>query len=222
MENVRTSTPANPKLLLRMLIGALLGAGVGYSTVSAAVTLHISPNAFSWFDWIALWLGIVFIASGIVAFFISTNRRRLARTLEGDEAALPATTGEVRSFQLQAATLALAGIMILIPPFATGSLAAHRLSSPAVSVSIFAVVAILFLLQTAVNIRLWRDSDEFARGLMLSICALTFVVGQGLLFLYAAAERLHLVHQISSWDVITLLLSLYWVVAASISLRYQR
>jgi len=222
MDTVRTTANSNPKLLLRFLTGGTLGAAVGYAAIELALKLQVSPKSFSLFDCVALWLGVVYIAFAIVVFFISANRRRLARTIEGDEATLPATTGEVRSFRIQAVTLGLAGIMILVPPFASGSLAAHRMDNPTASLIVFGVIVLLFAAQTAANIHLWRISDEFTRGIMLTVAAVTFAIGQGLLFLYAAAERMHLVHEVSSWDVITLVLTLYLFVTTTISLRHQR
>lgn len=222
MENVHTSSNSSVKGLLRALAGGLLGATVGYGAVAMAMKLRISPKSLSWSDCIALWLGVVFIAFGIFVFYLSSSRQRLARTLEGEDARLPATNDEVLTFRLQAVALALAGVMMLVPTFAAGSIAAHPDRYPTLPSIAFVVVAVLFLTQAAANIRIWRISDEFARGLLLRIAALTFAIGQGLLFLYAAAERLHLAPAVSSWDVITLLLTLYLAVGAGVSMRYQR
>jgi hypothetical protein len=222
MENIRTFRNPNTRNLLLMLIGAVLGGAVGYGAIGIALKLRVSPDSFTWFDCIALWLGIVFISSGIAAFFVSTSRKRLACTLEGEEAELPATNEEVFTFRLQAVVLALAGVMMLIPTFVAGSVGSRPGSNSAIPLMAFAAVVVLFATQTAANFRIWRTSDEFARGLLLQVAALTFALGQGALFLYAAAERLHLAPAISSWDVITLLLSLYLAVNAGISLRHRR
>jgi hypothetical protein len=84
---------------------------------------------------------------------------------------------------------------------------------------VYAVILALFALQTVANVQLWRTCDEFLRKQMLTVCAITFAVGQGALFLWAAAEQLHLARAISSWDILTLMLTLYICTGAILGLR---
>jgi hypothetical protein len=116
---------------------------------------------------------------------------------------------------IAALSLALAGCMLLAPIFASHA-------SRAAAIGIFAGVVCLFGAQTWINVHIWRTSDEFIRGLMLTIGSLTFAIGQGMLFLYAAAEHLHLVPAISSWGVIVLLLFVYLVANSAVTLRQHR
>jgi hypothetical protein len=149
------------------------------------------------------------------------NRRQLGKMLEGhveesDEIGerIPATDSEVRTALLQAAVLFLAGVLLLVPIAAQGH--------PTVAGWVFAGVLLLFLLQTAMNIQVWRSSDEVMRRVILSTCALTFSITQGLLFLWAAAERLHLVAVQSSWNIYSLLMACYIVVNGAIATRFRR
>ena len=218
VENASPAKPLNPKALVRLLLGAVAGAAFGYIVVKLALGLHVPVKTLAWSDLLALWLGIVFLGVGLILGVISTSRKRVAQTLEGDEATLPATTGEVIAYRLQAASLALAGIMFLAPIFALGSISGH----PAVANGVFFGILALFALQTVANIQIWRSSDEFARKMTINVCAVTFALSQGALFLWAAAERLHLAPALSSWDIITMLMSVYIVATSVLSIRHAR
>ena len=82
--------------------------------------------------------------------------------------------------------------------------------------------SLLFAVQTVYNFRLWRVSDEFLRGAMTTTAAVTFAVGQGALFLWAAAEHMSLVKPVSTWDVLLNMMLLYMVVGALVSVRTAR
>jgi hypothetical protein len=127
---------------------------------------------------------------------------------------MPATDAEVRTALLQAAVLFLAGLLMLAPVAAQGY--------PDAAGWVFAAIFVLFLVQTGLNVQVWRGSDEVVRGMILATCAITFAISQGLLFLWAAAERLHLVAVRSNWDVYSLLMACYIVVSTGVSMRYRR
>jgi hypothetical protein len=215
-ETIHSSNPFTPKVLLRMGIGAIAGAAVGYLGVELLMHLHISPRQVGWSDAIALWISIVFIALGLVVGLVSTNRSRLAKELE-PEATVPASAGEVHITRLQAAVLAIAGVLMGTPVFAQPYIAQH----PGGNYVVFVSILVVFALQTWLNIRIWVASDEFLRKTILQVTALTFTIGQGLFFLAAAAEHLHLIAPISSWNVYSLLMLLYLLVTFYIGLRNQ-
>jgi len=138
--------------------------------------------------------------------------------MEGDNAELPATNSEVRTFRLQAGVLALAGALLLVPILSLGPLASHRnYAAPA-----YAGVLLLFGLQTAMNIMLWRSSDEFVRRMVLEVCAITFAIGQGVIFLWAAAERMGLLRALTGWQAINLLMTCYIAVGFCVSLTLRQ
>ena len=196
-------------ILIRLLLGALLGAAAGYGAVRFAVHMHIDVKSLRWSDVLALWLGVVYLAFGLFVFAVSLNRKRVARVLEGPATELLATTAEVRTFQMQGAVLALAGLLLLAPVIAGGALGTHA----GMGVGAYAAILLLFALQTLLNIRLWLNCDEFLRGKIASVAAITFVVGQGALFLWASAERLSLVPALNSWGMLTLLMVLYFCIS---------
>jgi hypothetical protein len=214
MEQEGAKNPWTAKNLGRMAVGAVLGAGVGFGFMTMATKMHVSPKGMGWADFLAFWLGVTFLGVGVAIHAISFNRRELAANLEC-EAELPATNEEVGTFRLQAATLMLAGVMFLLPILGMGTLG----RSPRM---LFAVIVALFGLQSWANVLLWRRSDEFLRGQMLLTGGITFAIGQGALFLWAVAERLHLVRAASSWETITVLMTLYLSTSAYLSLRLRR
>jgi len=215
MEGVEAKKNLSGQALLRMFGGMAVGAGFGAGFITLLVHLHVSIKALTWSDLGALWLGITFLGVGLAIYLVSFHRLAVARNLEGMEAKLPATDEEVKAVRLQAVTLVLAGVMLLLPVLAMGSLGKAEGAPPLV----FAGIAVLFLLQTAANVQLWLTSDEFLRRQMLLAGGITFAIGQGLLFLWAAAEHLHLVHALSSWDTIVLLMGLYLLTGSYLGIR---
>lgn len=53
----------------------------------------------------------------------------------------------------------------------------------------------------------------------MEAAAATFFLGQGLLFLWAAAERLGVVAPLTAWDIYAVLMTLYLVALAVASAR---
>lgn len=205
------------KTLLRMAIGAVLGAAIGYAFVKALTLLQVSFQQLTWSDGLAGWLGVTYFGIGVVLFALSYNRHELARNLEGEQARLPATDEEVRLYRLQSLTLVLAGALILIPLLAMGSLG----NTTQRAAGIFTAMVALWLLQTWINISVWRNADEFARLLLLKTAAIAFAVCQGALFLWAAAEHLHLARALSSWDNMMLLMTVYLLCSAILAIRHR-
>ena len=215
IESVGTRNPINRKVLLLMLLGAVCGAALGFGVMTLAKHLMVPEKHLGWADFVAFWLGITFLGCGAALYLLSFNRRALARNMEGESATLPATDVEVRGFRLQCASMTLAGTMLLLTLLSSGTLG----STPTRASFIFAVVAAMFALQVFVNVSLWKEADEFVRGQITQGGAICFGLGQGVLFLWAAAEHLHLVAALSSWDIINLLLTLYLVTSFALAIR---
>ena len=81
------------------------------------------------------------------------------------------------------------------------------------------VIFACFAVQTAFNFVVWRRSDEFVRRMIMETASLCFWILQAALFLWACAERLGLLAALSSWDSIAILMSVYVVVSAVVSVR---
>jgi hypothetical protein len=217
MSAIESTVPSNriTKTLVQIFAGMILGAVCGGGLMLFVERMHVAVKHMAWADSLALWIAICFLGGGVMLYFVTFNRRKLAENLEGQGARLPATDAEVRSYRLQCLTLMLAGVMLMLPVLAMSP----AWSAPASARLVFTLIVVLFVLQTAANVLLWRASDEFLRAQMMACAAITFAVGQGALFLWAAAEHMHLARPISSWDTITLLMTLYVATGLCVSIR---
>ena len=222
-EEVRTieSSSKKNRWLFRItaftIVGMATGAGLGFAIGKFIKHAHPAAHA-NGADITALSLGAFYIGSALLFLWIASNRMRLARILEGKAAEIPASDDEVRSFFYQALVLMLAGVLLALPVLGQHLLATH----PQYREFSFLGIALLFVVQTVYNFRLWRVSDEFIRGAMVTTAALTFAVGQGALFLWAAAEHMSLVKPVSAWDLLLNMMLLYVVVGALVSVRTAR
>lgn len=193
------------KSLIRFVVGMVAGGAFGGGLVTLLLKLHIPLKHMAWADSLALWMGITLLGLGLCLLAISLSRKSVAEGLEGSGAEMPATDEEIGSFRLQCSTLVLAGLLLLIPLIVARASTAQK---PAPGL-VFGGIVALFLLQTAANLQFWRTSDEYLRAQFLLVSATTFAIGQGALYLWAAAERLGLVSPISSWEIIVLTMTVY-------------
>jgi hypothetical protein len=205
------------KITAFLIAGMATGAGLGFAIGKLIKHAHPAAHA-NGADVTALSLAAFYIGSAVLLFWIASNRMRLARILEGKAAETPASDDEVRSFVYQAVVMALAGVLLALPVFGARLFANH----PHQRELYFAGIALLFVVQTVYNVRLWQVSDEFIRGAMTTTAALTFAIGQGGLFLWAAAEHMSLVKPVSTWDLLLNMMLLYIFVGALVSVRTAR
>ena len=218
IEGVKRPSPMRVKGAIRFALGGVFGAAIGLAFVKLGLALKVPVKSFEWADVLALATGLFCIGVGGITYLISFNRRELAENLEGEDARLEATPDEVKTVRLQSAAILLAGVMLLIPLVAMGNGALV----PGGAATLYGVIVVLFAVQTAVNVAVWRVSDEFLRQQTLIAGRLTFAIGQGALFLWAAAEHLHLARPLSSWQTINLLLAIYLLTASYLGIRARR
>ena len=138
----------------------------------------------------------------------SFYRRSLGRVLKLEG---PAGDDEVRDARRQSAVLGLSGIIMILPMILSG------LALP-VTASL-AGIGLLLVLHTALNLRLYRSVDELFRRVVVEAGALTFWLGQGLLFIWAAAERLAVAPPLTAWDIYVVLMSVYLIVSMVVTFR---
>jgi hypothetical protein len=215
-----------PRRIVLFLLGGVAGALSGAGLMWMLKSLGVSLKSVTYFDILCTMIAAFFIALGLVQAGVALNRRQLGKILEGGELGLtddmpdtlPATDSEVRTALFQAAVLALAGLLMLVPIAALGPMKTH----PGLGPWIFAGIFVLFLVQSALNFRIWQQGDEFIRQTILVMYAATFAITQSVLFLWAAAEHLSLVPAISAWNIYTLLMTCYIGVNFVVSLRIRR
>ncbi len=217
MESIGKKNKWRWRITAFLIAGMVTGAGLGFGI--GKLIKHAHPGAqANGADITALGLAAFYIGSAVMFLWIASNRMRLARILEGKGAETPASDDEVRSFVYQALVMVLAGVLLALPIFGA-RLFANSLQQRELY---FAGIALLFAVQMIYNFRLWRVSDEFIRGAMATTAALTFAIGQGGLFLWAAAEHMSLVQPVSTWDLLLNMMLLYIFVGAVVSVRTAR
>ena len=206
-----TGSKAWPRTTLKLAsIGLVFGVG-GYFVGQMAYDLYPGLGAgldIRWADAAAFVLAAVMVLASVVTATISTRPAALGRMLKLDG---PAGPGEAREARLQAAILALSGAVLAMPPL---FIALGVSPLPA-----FAAIVVLLVLHTALNLRLYQSVDELFRRVVIDAGAATFWIGQGVLFLWAAAERLALAPALTAWDVYVVLMAVYLLASMTVTIR---
>ena len=192
------------------LIVAVCGvAGYGVGRLSAEVFPHALPAAdLRWSDVLACLLAGGLIFGTIAVLITSLDARRLGRMyrLEG-----PASAHEVSVARFQALVMGFSGVILLLPMvFSLIGL------SPVFGV---AAIAALFVVHTVMNWSVYQQADELLRRSVLEAATIAFFLGQGLLFIWAAAERLGLATPLTAWDIYAVLMAVYLTASLVVSLR---
>lgn len=149
-----------------------------------------------WDDEIALVMAVALVAMALISAVVMVTRPR----------DVPKGCGV-----LQILVTALAGVMLILPVFGP------RLLEPNL---VFAIVIGLLAVQSLANLMLWRAADEMLRRVMSETSSLAFWALQTALFVYAAGERLGLVHGVTAWGMVGILMGVY--LAASIVASVRR
>jgi len=194
------------RLLIAFAVGLATGVA-GYVLGRTILPGLIGPDALDRFDlrWSDALAGLTALAMLIgagVVLAICLDPRRLGRLyrLEG-----PASAGEVGQARLQAAVMGLSGLILLLPlVFALSGVA-----GPAA----LGLIVVLLAIHTVLNLKVWRGVDELLRRTTMEAATVTFFLGQGLLFAWAAAERLGVLPVLTAWDIYAVLMALYLVVS---------
>jgi hypothetical protein len=195
---------------------ALVGAAVGY-TFGRWIDSPEGSAAFpEWADAGALFLAIALLAQGVIVMLLSFSRRLSGEMFSGEDGR-SASPGQVSFYRLQAGVLVLAGVMLALP--VVMPLLAGAPLSIAAATGTMAAIGLSFVLQTALNLMVWRRADEFVRRLISETSSLCFWILQAALFLWAAGERLGLLSPISTWDCTVVLMGVYFIASAFISTR---
>jgi hypothetical protein len=203
------------RMLLWAVIAAPLGYLVGKQMASAEKAgLWTAPD-LGWSDALALFLGMLMLAVGLVTVGVSTSRKALGRQVDPERGA-PVSRALAGFYALSGWVLVLAAMMMAAPVVV--GIAFDPVPPEIASATMIGLIALL-LVQTASNITLWLRSDELMRKATAEICALTFVILQGALFLWAAGEKLALLPTLTLWDAVSVMMTAYLLIAVVITWR---
>lgn len=161
-----------------------------------------------WSDVAAAILAVAMIAVALGTALATLRPAILGRILKLDG---PAGAGELRDARIQAAVVALSGVLMILPPVlaATAALATFSV----------AAILLLMILHTVLNLKLYRSIDELYRRIVMEAGALTFWIGSTVLFAGAVAERLGVAPALTGWDVYVVLMGVYLVVSMIVTVR---
>ena len=211
------SEPADsPSLVPRLLKFAAFGAVCGVLGYGLGWLLadHVPPGAFEglglgWSDYGALAVALMLIIGGGYTLFAARSAKALAAVMGAEDRVGQA---ETRQMRVQGAVVMLSGAMLAAPPLIV--LAGNSAPAPT-----YAVLMAVFVLHTAMNLRLWRRGDEMIRRVIVEAGAGTFWIAQGLLFVWAVAERLGLAPAVTAWDLLVGVMGLYLIVSTAVAVR---
>lgn len=177
--------------LLSTLLTTLLGLGLLWLVWTRGYGL-------GWADKLALVVSLMCLASAIRIGLESLDPRRLSQRMSLEGESTPAETAQVR---LQAAIVAMMGVVIGLPPLT--DMLGWRAPE---------VVYGAFLAYAAVRIvyarHILKTADEFVRRRMERAALVILMVFQTGLLLVAGAERVGLIGPVSSWDALVCLTTL--------------
>jgi len=212
MKSLSLSPSSWPRWVRAFAFGALFGVvGYGFGGWLAKVApggFGLMDKAIRWSDVLAMAVGSALVLGAAWALYVSLNARRLGQmyNLEGD--ASPEETAVAR---FQAAVMGFSGVILVLPVgFSLTGV------SPVLGVG---AIALLLMLHTVMNVRVYRQADELLRRAVMETAAVTFFAGQLVLFLWAAAERLGAAPTITAWDIYAVLMTLYLAASIWISVR---
>lgn len=176
-------------------IGGLVLLALAGAVVGSVAARYIDVSGISGADALNLFIAVVLIGASVATSIVFALKSK----------SLPYGCGP-----LEALVTALAGIMLLIPLYATTWVSAE-----------IALGAVTFLLvvQSVLNFMLWRRADEMLRRIMIETMGLAFWALQLALFVYAASERLGLIESLSAWGMIGIMMTVYLVASAIAAAR---
>lgn len=187
-------TEDRPLPLPLRIAGMALLAAAGAVT-GGLVARFVDAGGLPPDDALNLFIAVVLVAMAVVSGVVLTLRP--SRSPKGCDV-------------LQVVAMALAGIMLMIPLYATRWVSSELA---------FALVLALLAVQTVANLMLWRRADEMLRRIMVETGGLAFWTLQLALFLYAAGERLGLTGGVTAWGMIGVLMAVYLVASAVVAAR---
>lgn len=209
-------SPRARRALIMMAAGAPVGffAGKGLFWLKSNGFWH--GLEFSHSDVVSLGLAGFLAAVGLVTMLVSLSRKALGRQINGDDKTRAATPAQASFYAGQGGVLVLAAAMLAGPPLA-GALFVPL--SPLIASAFMTGLITLFLLQTAGNITLWIRSDELMRRTMAETAAVSYGLLQGLLFLWAAGEKLSLLASLTLWDAVNVNMIGYLLISLVVAWR---
>jgi hypothetical protein len=217
MNSQKTGTRRTSTLVALSVAGACFGLVTGWGVGHFIKNSQVKD--LSWSDLLALTLAAVLLGIGLATSVLASTRRGQAilANPRSPDYSRPVSRAQAVFFGLQGGVLLLAGAMLATPVIVMQTQA--PLPPKWGLLSLWAL-GLSFAIQTALNIAVWRRSDEVFRRVISESGAATFWLFQGVFFLWAAGEKLRMLPAVSSWDLVVVIMALY--LSASVVVSYRR
>ena len=199
------------KLLKQFLIGAVVGA-TGAFIFDLFVDEGDLPVA-AFHEGAALTALFLFVVAATV-FVLSFSNRQIAEAYGGELEEGEDYGEDKSSFRAQALVTLLAAVEMAVL-----AIAPETLRTAAIPVLVG--LAVLLVVQTAINWRIWKSGGEFLERLMVQVGALSFVLFQFGLFAWTAGNRLGYLPDASALDLYVALMVVYMLASGYIGIRLQ-
>lgn len=198
---------------IEALIGGVIGAGFGFGIASFVDSTGFERWTMAELASLAVAFLLFFMGGFVLVMSASEARwrRLVAFRQPGSE---PPDRDSMLAVRRQGVIVTLAGPILAAPPV----LAHLGLSDDGRAIGAAAVLAALAV-QTWLNWRLYRTSDELVRQVTLLAGAVCFWSGQLALFIWATLAKLGLAGDVDSWTLVTLVMAVYLVVSTWIGFR---
>jgi hypothetical protein len=195
------------------LIGGVIGAGFGFGMASFVDATGFAQWTIA--ELASLGIGFMLLFMGGFVLVMSASEERWRRLVAfrqpGSE---PPDRESMLAIRRQGLIIALTGPILAAPPV----LAHLGLGDSGRAMGAAGVMAALAI-QTWLNWRLYRTSDELVRQVTILAGAVCFWGAQLALFAWATLAKLGLVAEVDSWTLLTLVMAVYLVVSSWIGFR---
>lgn len=187
---------------------AAFGGVIGFAGTSLAQPAFDDPG----FNWPLMFLAIVFAGVGIANIVASANSRLAAAAMRVDLSGDCDIAPERRLLRLSGILMLIAGAAMLLPALGERPLGMTGETA-------FAAVLAILVVESIINWRVWRSSDELMRRIMGETCAVAFWAFQLLLFVWAVGAHFGVIASFEPLDIVASMMAIYIVAAGIIGAR---
>ncbi len=195
------------------LIGGMIGAGFGFGMASFVDSTGFEQWTIAELASLGIGFMLLFMGGFVLVMSASEDRwrRLVAFRQPGSE---PPDRDSMLAVRRQGVIIALTGPTLAAPPV----LAHLGLGDDGRAIAAAGVMGALAV-QSWLNWRLYRTSDELVRQVAIVAGAVCFWGAQLALFIWATLAKLWLVADVDSWTLLTLVMAAYLVASSWIGLR---
>lgn len=194
-------------------VGGVFGGACSLGIVHFIYTT--GPETWDVAELVSLGIAFLLFVMGAITAVLTANVERYRKLVAFRQPdAEPPDAGSIATIRRQSIVIALTGPILAAPPV----LAHLGLNEGGRIVGAGAMLLVLAI-QSWLNWRVYRESDELIRHIALVSGALCFWALQLVLFVWAMLAKLELVADIDSWTMLTLLMATYLAVSTVVGIR---